>query len=349
MNVGILTLPLHSNYGGILQAFALYHTLQSLGHNVTLIDDKIYEVATLREKLSVLKWNVYKLFGLRKGRHPQLELRDKMDVIIPFIQKNIPNQISLENVRAQTFDAIVVGSDQVWRGLYSDQLVYFLDFAKTWNIKRLAYAASFGVDDWKPSDNLAYECKSLLQKFNYVSTREKSGVRICNDVLGCKAEWCIDPTMLLTSRFYNGITSGIEHIYDEKYLLAYLLDNNADKQHKVEEIACKHNLKIINIGISETGQNVMHVEYWLSLIKNSSFVITGSFHGTVFSILFNRPFYVLGNNSRGNSRFDSLLEFTGLSDRTDDFSIDKIDWQVVNKNIDKERRRCINILKENLI
>lgn len=93
----------------------------------------------------------------------------------------------------------------------------------------------------------------------------------------------------------------------------------------------------------------MHVEYWLSLIKNSSFVITDSFHGTVFSILFNRPFYVFGNNSRGNSRFDSLLEFTGLSDRTDDFSIDKIDWQVVNKNIDKERRRCINILKENLI
>lgn len=347
MKIGILTLPLHTNYGGILQAYALYNTLQNLGHDVSLIDGKMYEITSLREKMSVAKWQVLKMLGLYKKKHPQLELRDKMEVLIPFIQKNIPQQIPLQSVHSDTFDAIVVGSDQVWRGLYSDQLLYFLDFAKDWNIKRIAYAASFGVDNWKPNSDIISKCKSLLSKFAYVSTREKSGIKICSDILDRKAEWVIDPTMLLTSLQYKNIAymGGHDTQEEESYLLAYLLDNDNDKKQVVEELASKYNLSIVNIGIAETGQKVMPIEKWLRLIEKSSYVVTDSFHGTVFSILFKRPFCVLQNGGRGNSRFKSLLEFTGLTDRMCNNPARNIDWQDVNMRIDTERKRCIDILK----
>lgn len=350
MKIGILTLPLHTNYGGILQAYALYNTLQDLGHEVSLIDGKMYEVTSLREKMSVARWQILKWLGFYKKRHPQLELRDKMEVLIPFIQKYIPRQIPLQRVHSNTFDAIVVGSDQVWRGLYSDQLLYFLDFAKDWNIKRVAYAASFGVDNWESSIDIANKCKSLLDKFVYVSTREKSGIKICNDILECKAEWVIDPTMLLTPQLYKNIAymGGHDNGENKNYLLAYLLDNDKDKIQIVEELAAKHNLNIVNIGISETGQKVMSVEKWLRLIDNSSYVVTDSFHGTVFSILFNRPFCVLQNRDRGNSRFKSLLEFTGLTDRMCNNPTENIDWQTVNTKINTERKRCIEVLKNAL-
>lgn len=128
-------------------------------------------------------------------------------------------------------------------------------------------------------------------------------------------------------------------------MLAYLLDNDKNKKKIAEELASKHNLSIVNIGISETGQKVMAVEKWLRLIGNSNYVVTDSFHGTVFSILFNRPFCVLQNSERGNSRFNSLLEFTGLTDRMCNNPTGNIDWQVVNTKIDTERERCIEVLK----
>lgn len=347
MKIGILTLPLHTNYGGILQAYALYSTLQNLGHEVSLIDGKMYEITSLREKLSVVAWQMLKSLGFYKKRHPQLELRDKMEVLIPFIQKYIPQQISLQRVHSDTFDAIVVGSDQVWRGLYCDQLLYFLDFAKDWNVQRVAYAASFGVDDWRPSLDIVDKCKSLLSKFTYVSTREKSGIKICRDILDCNAEWVIDPTMLLTPQIYKNLAHMGEH--EERkaknYLLAYLLDSDKEKKQIVEKLASKHNLSIVNIGISETGQKVMSIGKWLRLIDNSGYVVTDSFHGTVFSILFNRPFCVLQNSERGNSRFNSLLEFTGLTARMSNNPTGEIDWQTVNSKINTERKRCIAVLK----
>lgn len=128
-------------------------------------------------------------------------------------------------------------------------------------------------------------------------------------------------------------------------MLAYLLDNDNDKKQVVEELASKYNLSIVNIGIAETDQKVMAIEKWLRLIEKSSYVVTDSFHGTVFSILFNRPFCVLQNDGRGNSRFKSLLEFTGLTDRMCNNPTGNIDWQDVNTRIDTERKRCIDVLK----
>lgn len=89
----------------------------------------------------------------------------------------------------------------------------------------------------------------------------------------------------------------------------------------------------------------MSIGKWLRLIDNSGYVVTDSFHGTVFSILFNRPFCVLQNSERGNSRFNSLLEFTGLTARMSNNPTGEIDWQTVNSKINTERKRCIAVLK----
>ena len=349
MRIGILTLPLHTNYGGILQAYALYTVLSSMGHQVSLIDGKMYEISSMREKLSVFLWEIMKSLGLRNEKHPQLQMQDQMATIIPFIKKNIPNIISPRHVKSNKFDAIVVGSDQVWRGEYSPLLPYFLDFASSWNIKRIAYSASFGVSKWAPSDKQLDSCRKLIKKFDIVTVREKEGINICRQKLNCDSQWTIDPTMLLKPETYIHLINNSPSETKGK-ILTYLLDNNEEIKNIIELITSTMCKDVINLKLpSENSPNVS-VETWLRSFYDCDYVITDSFHGTVFSILFNKPFSVYINNERGTSRFKTLLEFTGLSSRVisskndiTSFLPTKIDWESVNKKICIERQRCLNL------
>lgn len=348
MKIGILTLPLHTNYGGILQAFALYTVLSSMGHQVSLIDGKMYEINSLREKLSVFLWEIMKLLGLRKRKHPQLQMQDKMTNIIPFIQKNIPNIISPTFVKPTTFDAIIVGSDQIWRGEYSPLLPYFLDFASNWEIKRIAYAASFGVSDWKPSEKQLKLCKNLIKKFYLVTVREKEGINICRKKLDCSSQWTIDPTMLLQPETY---ISMIKHTTSESAgkILTYVLDDNKEVEDIISSMSSSMRKDVFNLRLPSENRINVSVETWLRSFYDCDYVITDSFHGTVFSILFNKPFFVYINKERGSSRFKTLLEFTGLSYRVvtspNDLSAisTQINWNNVNEKIAIERKRCLEL------
>jgi len=354
MKIGILTLPLHSNYGGVLQAYALYTTLQRIGHTITLIDDKVYSIDTLMEKLSLLRWNIFRLVGLKSGLHPQLCVKEEMTNILPFIDRYLPNQKSVTHVNEQTFDAIIVGSDQVWRGLYStDLLRYFLNFTKGWKIHRYAYAASFGIDNWTQPQNILKECQELLQNFDYVSTREKSGINICHKLLGrTDTDWVIDPTILLSSNDYLSLCMNVP-VYSKDKLLYYILDENKDTQSILDLISKCKKIGTININKFIDGKHKNSIEYWLKSIADSKYVFTDSFHGTVFSILFNKPFIVYGNKERGLSRFETLLSMTGLENRMA-YTIEDIpailskdiNWSQVNERIGKERERCWNVLNK---
>lgn len=348
MKIGILTLPLHSNYGGVLQAYALYTTLQRMGHIVTLIDDKVYSIDTLKEKLSLLRWNVFRIVGLRTGLHPQLSTKEEMANILPFIYRYLPNQISMTHINEQTFDAIIVGSDQVWRGLYSTDLMrYFLNFTKGWKIRRWAYAASFGIDNWTQSPEVLLECSLLLRDFDYVSIREKSGADICCNLLNrTDTDWVIDPTMLLLPDDYLSLCTEIPACSENK-LFCYILDENEDTRQIINIISNMQKKGTYTID----KKHKVSIESWLKSIAKSDYVFTDSFHGTVFSILLNKPFIVYGNVKRGLSRFESLLSTTGLMERfcsnvkqIDVILNKQIDWVEVNKRVCQQRTRCKKII-----
>ena len=350
MKIGILTLPLHTNYGGILQAYALYSTLKEMGHDVTLIDGKMYQVSTVREKTSVAVWQVMYHLGFRPTIHPQLIVQNEMESIIPFIETHIPQQISLDKVKSNTFEAIIVGSDQVWRGDYCSLFPFFLDSAEGWNIRRIAYAISFGKDEWHQNSNVLTKCRHLIKAFDFVSVREKSGINICREQLQCDAEWVIDPTMLKTAEEYKKLLPKASNP-SKRYLVSYILDKNTYSQGIVFETAKKRNLDIKEMKLPANGEKAISVEEWLKTLLNAEFVITDSFHCTVFSLLFNRPFVVLENYERGNSRLISLLGVLGVSNRiahnmTESASIEEypIVWRDVNHEMTKQREKFINVI-----
>lgn len=354
MRIGILTLPLHTNYGGILQAYALYSVVKNMGHDVWLIDGKMYEITTLREKASVFVWQMMHHFGWRKTIHPQLIMRDEMENIIPFIENHLPQQIALDKVGSNTFDAIVVGSDQVWRGEYSDLLPYFLDFTIGWDIRRIAYAASFGKDEWHQDSNILAKCRQLIKGFNYVSVREQSGINICKQNLQIDAEWVIDPTMLKNAEEYRCLFCP-SNTTNKRHLVSYILDGSKDKHDMVYEVARRKKLSVTEMELPANGEKAFPVEQWLYTIANADFVLTDSFHGTVFCILFNRPFAVIENSERGNSRLVSLLKIFGLTNRIvhdvkelsfleDGF----IEWNKVNTELIRQQNRCLKVLSSAL-
>lgn len=252
MRIGILTLPPNANYGGILQAYALQNRLEKEGHNVVVFD-KIYP-----HKLSLLKKQfVYFKRFIKKyllGQKGTIIFQEKKDCIIrsntqKFINKYIHRYVisSLKDIDKSDFDAIVVGSDQVWRMVYfksfwgthkaSDA---FLGFTKGWDILRISYAASFGTDKTDVSSNEIEKCKNALALFKAVSVREDEGVSICKNTFGINAIKVLDPTLLLTREDYLSLINNKQYPKDDKPILAkYILDETPEIEKSIQNIAKK--------------------------------------------------------------------------------------------------------------
>ncbi|SDU82066.1 polysaccharide pyruvyl transferase family protein [Jiangella alkaliphila] len=388
MKVGIITLPLNVNYGGIVQAFALKRVLERQGHDVWFIDrdgwprfpatkkpmgyvDGLRAAYLLRKKLS---WR-----GLRERDDLVRRTRENTR---RFVDDHLEQSVALADLDPSGrdgFDALVVGSDQIWRPAYeivtsqSFDNVFF-SFAENWDVTRLSYAASFGVDEWELSESQTRRCSELLQRFDAVSVREQSGVALCRDRLGVIAEQVLDPTMLLDPSDYADVMaddapSGGGRVF------TYVLDANEDKDRVVGKVAAFVGAEVagleigrvserlnyaVRIGLDRTGPGaatwdsivVPPIETWLAAFRDASFVVTDSFHGSVFAILFRKPFIVYANGNRGLTRFKSLLGLFGLEDRlitssselSDAKLADEIDWVKVDEVLGKERDRSRRFL-----
>ena len=377
--IAILTQPLHDNYGGLLQAYALKETLKSLGYSPLIVNRREAGVTPFRRKLSKLKNTL-----LRRPVRPNQYLNDRQKAVISekttgFRAKYIPelstlvtSQRGMKRLLTQNIDAYVVGSDQCWRPRYSPCISnYFLDFAKeSQGIKRVAYAASFGTAEWEFNEAETLECRDLLKLFDAVSVREDDGVALVQNHLGrSDAIHVLDPTMLLSTSAYDRITTEQKVPDSSGNLKVYVLDRNAEKEEFIQQAASKLSLELFEVMPERrvqqekvTDANVASFKYpcpsqWLKGFQDAEFVITDSFHGTVFSILYNKPFIALGNERRGMSRFSSLLRTFGLEDRLVlDLKADgatelleqSVDWSQVNEILDRERKKAMNFLKDNL-
>lgn len=350
--VGILTLPLHNNFGGILQAYALQHFLKKKGFNAFLIDRQYDENWFLNLKYSIKRITNKKKFKSKKQKQLINANPTKFinTYILPKTEKITSNQELTKIINTHNFDAIVVGSDQVWRLEYSGDLKYnmFLNFVQNTKTLKISYAASFGIDQWKHAEDVTFEIKNLLKNFDAISVREDTGVALCKDIFDVNAIQHIDPTMLLNKNEYIELVEKENEPQSAGDILVYMLDTTGDRQLVINEIEgeLKGKTFIANKKDSNFEFDLQDAIYptitsWLKGFIDAKYVIVDSFHGCVFSILFNKPFIAYGNKERGLTRFTSMLKLFGLESRlildkeelTTDLIHAHIDWATVNKKL----------------
>jgi len=363
MKLAILTQPLRNNYGGLLQAWALQTILMRMGHEPWIIRReyiRAQDYNLLRRLLC--KFN-NKIEQFRAGDNRRVILSEKQREEISrytnmFIQQRFNNLTEKlytntalnKYIHSHSFDGFIVGSDQVWRPMYSPNIKnYYLNFLpENSTALRIAYAASFGVDYWEYSNNQTVTISKLASRFDLITVREKSGVDLVSQHLHAKAYNVADPTLLLDNKDYISLVDSptTSLTYSDGNLFSYVLDANDNIRQTIAECEKVTGLKVFNCYPSRAPRSKQDLEFinecvfppveqWIKSFIDCQMVITDSFHGTVFSILFNRPFWVICNHTRGLTRFTSLLSTFGLEDRiiTNPHLIDwsrPIDWQKVN-------------------
>ena len=380
MKIGILTQPLHTNYGGLLQAFALQKYLRDMGHEVLTVDYTRkprawlapYRLARRCVAKFVLRRNV--------ALFPKLIPQGAGKFTRRFIEENIRTTKKIfapareRDFAEYEFEAFVVGSDQTWRPAYSPHMpTFFLDFLGTdTGTRRVAYASSFGKDEWEFTPEMTKICEPLAKRFHAISVREDSGVELCKEYLGVSAEHVIDPTMLLSKEDYCEIVTRdeargfLEKRVSEKHLFAYVLDEVPEKKSLTLDIAKQIGLSVEEImpkreALLSGNANYPPVSAWLRGFRDAEFVVTDSFHGCVFSIIFNKPFIAIGNAGRGMSRFHSLLKMFGLEnrlllldgnsdarERASDILTEKIAWEEINAIRSREQGYSREVLEKAL-
>lgn len=338
MKVAILTLPLHTNYGGILQAYALQTVLQRMGHDAEVLQCSkplkkrgallMPLVYGKRLAVKLLKNNEVPIFFERKSKREWPIIRQHTNRFLNSYL-NLRNIDSLSDISPSDYDVFIVGSDQIWRAPYFRGMWHapmkdaFLDFTREWDVKRIAYAASFGIDnisEYTTTD--VAECSQAIKRFNAVSVREDSGAGICRQQFGVDAVHVLDPTMLLDKEDYIRLVEQSNVPTSPGDMLCYILDPTDFKNEVVNKVSAEKHLTPFNV-IAQTGNYRLPVEQriqppvesWLRGFMDAKFVVTDSFHACVFSIIFEKPFLAIGNADRGLSRFTSLLSTFGLQDR----------------------------------
>lgn len=334
MRVAILTHPLGANYGGILQAYALSKYLTNQGHDVIVLN-----------RQSELPWFKSKLRDLLILLHHPRYNNPRFAYLKEFVKKYINYSKPLSSTTALTkflcdssIDSVIVGSDQVWRRDFAMgyKFNYFLDFVPD-GLLKCSYAASFGLSEWEYSEVETSTIKRLLASFDGVSVREYDGQDLCVKNLGISPKHVLDPTFLLDASTYEIIAS--KPLSDKPYVFVYWLGSEVEKQRAISS-SCPSGFEVIDLSL-KTSDKLVSIEDWLSYILHAERVITDSFHGCVFSILFKKQFSVSKNNSGGNGRLTSLFKTLNI-----DPSSEKIDYSSVYRELEKQRTTSYNYLKE---
>ncbi len=384
MRICILTQPLYMNYGGLLQAYALQKVLKDMGHEVVtardgavrpmLLPKRVMRFCTHYFKRNVLgkkKYNPHKFLFRSRNRNIAIRkvtcvntarfLENNISTIDFFTKRNRPDAKLLKQ-----FDAIVVGSDQVWRYKYSYTPSYFLDFTEGYDLLRIIYAGSFGLDNVDEYPKAALKkCRDAIKQIDAISVREDSAQGILKNDFGADALHVLDPTMLLAKEDY------LQHIEEEDkderqaVLMSYVLDKSEEKLGLINKVASRLDLNPLEVSPKEVYNQLIEndvenciapsVSKWIAGFRDADFVVTDSFHGTVFSIIFNIPFVAIVNDGRGATRFTSLLKIFGLEDRMiksdleiTDKHFEPIDYDRVNKVRQEWREKSLAFLTNSL-
>lgn len=365
MKVSIITIVDNTNYGTYLQALATGMAIKKLGHEAEIVyytrecmTPKGRSKAILQDR-GVLRW-FYRCV-LKSSKKTQ-ELRKK-DIL--FLKKYMPmtreyvgfGELMSDPPKA---DIYLTGSDQVWNSFYNRGIdkSFYVDYAPE-GAKRISYAASIGMPEF-PSDEVE-DVKGLLKKYHTITVREIGAKEILTK-LGIASRVVLDPTLLLDKSEWGRIAGQYPFGESEEYLLTYSVEYGKEDsyiKHYAKQIAEKRGLKLYHITYGSVPRDNYYDRVFsyanpgqfLNLMLHASFVVVSSFHGTAFSINFNKPFITV-SPKKFNSRVQSLLKITGLESRmVTDVSRDisllgDIDYEEVNKKLSVERENSLYILCE---
>lgn len=324
----ILNFWWYNNYGAVLTGFALQQAVKRLGYSSVMVNNAFMKDEEYEQEY----------FGGFAYRFA----RDHMVITDRYTPERLHELNALS-------DRFLIGSDQIMRyggNLLADD-AYYLKFADYEKIK-IAFSASFAVnvEEWKQElpeqDRLRY--KYLLGRFDDISTRELGGVDICNEYFGVPAKCIIDPVFTLDPRTLDTLVAE-SSLQKQHYLLAYVLDDDEKLNKTIAAVAADKGLEIEHIRIGEDS-----IQDWLYLIKNADYVITDSFHGLCFSVIFNRPVRCLINKRRGSDRFISIQTMLNLpqsvlfSEPQSLLSEQEIDYAAVNARIESYADECMQHL-----
>ncbi|MEY8589121.1 polysaccharide pyruvyl transferase family protein [Phocaeicola sartorii] len=348
MKIGIVTYVKCDNYGAELQAYAMQYIYNKLGYDAEIIDlekqnkDISTSVSTIVPAI-INRFKIYKLkapFKIiqlildvlkrkRAAERYQLEIKKKHVLFTSFFENKIKHSArhyKLKDVYSvdMPYDVYVAGSDQIWNYMHTDYLdVYFLMFANRFHAKKISYAASISVPDIPFHLQEKYE--TFFENMDHIAVRELNGANIVKKYSKKEVTVVLDPTLLVTKNEWKKDVAH-EICKEEKYVLVYTLSRSSYIYSLAKNISKQIGAnKIINIKsdfVPEKPNNEIEHLYqigpteWVGLILNAAYMVTDSFHGTIFSINFNIPFTTLLNpSSNMNNRVLSILQITGLEDR----------------------------------
>ena len=346
MNILVVNFDKNFNYGGVLQGWALQHVLESMGHTVVKAEVPLpskYPKQKFRLLLNIAKRIRRKYLIGDKSIDVFREFRENDIQYIPhkkiihFMKSHINNVTvkSLNELNGSDYDAVIVVSDKVWLKKYMRNHLFlsnksvsdntFLAFTDNWHCKRIAYAASIGVDYWEYTDTETEVIRPLIQKFNAISVREDSAIKLLHENLNptLNIEHVLDPTLLIDKKEYIKLLHENNEQSHVGEILLYILDQSKEKDDIIKHI--KNEVKLDSFSANTPQYQQLHIKpkeriqnsvtYWLRSFMDTGLVVTDSYHGCVFSIIFEKPFYVILNEERGTARIMSLLKIFNLTER----------------------------------
>ncbi len=383
--VGIVSCYFKNNYGSMLQAYASKKILDNNNiPNETISIEKnkdfakgkkkyylsqIFNFNFIKSKFGMIKLKFDKKINKELGKN--ISIRDKKykEFRKEFnLSRSCTDYKGLTELASEKYTDVIVGSDQLWLPVNVVADYYTLNWVPD-NINKISYATSFGVSTIPKKYNEKYS--SFLKKIDHLSVREETGIKIIKEIAGIDAQLVCDPTILLTRKEWEDIATSGRFVKD-KYILCYFLGSNIEHRKFAEKLKQITGYKIVSLNhadeyvkYSDEFADIIPYDVgpkeWINLIKNAEYICTDSFHGTVFSLIFNKIFFNFRrhnskNKNSTNSRIDSLLNVAGVSNeriltgnedvlKVLDY---KIDYEKVNENINNFRENSKKWLFESI-
>lgn len=350
MQIGILTFHRANNYGAVLQAYGLKKCCEEMGYEVNIIDYRPKYIENQYRYFSIvptIKKNLLNIYNLYGNINKKIKFGS-------FVRHQL-SIVSLEEALKQDYDAILYGSDQIWNPDIAGKFdVFFFGNNGIKTKKQIAYAASIGKD--KLEENKLKELSKLTLKFDAISLREQTAKHMLEGIIHKKMEVVLDPTLLNDADVWRQLEKPIKKM-PANFILVYEVTKYPETMLYAKYLSDKTGVPIVEIVYSKTKIRADHLQLnnigpqeFLTLIDKASYVVTSSFHGTAFSIIFEKRFYTILHHAYGN-RMSDLLKLLKLEDRIISDNLMKnndIDYFSVNESLGKWRQYSKKFLKNNI-
>lgn len=353
--IGVITFHNYDNYGAILQSYGLQKKLKELGADSEIIDYRCDYISNPFRLVNLKEKGFFNYIYGAIGHICYIPRRRKCNQFRKLMRYSDPVHSKNMKPVADKYDIYLAGSDQIWDyKLTNFDTTYLLDFVAKGK-KKISYAASMG--EHIPPKKYRGTYRRLLGEFDKILVRESYGAEIVEELIGTKPECTCDPTLLLTAKEWNKLLK--EPGKKKPYILVYQLGINKEIVNFVKRLKKKTGCKVVYIPFPLIGLLKCQMKIsigpaeWMGLFKNAEYVVSDSFHGIVFALLFNRKFFGMTNGHHKNQRMEQLLKRVKLTDRTIDAVSDKklteeIDFSYANEQLKQMRIESMELLKESI-